>query len=128
MSKGKPKKAYKIPFDADGNLIDYIDAYWQPGEGESYVDNYVFDDGLAVMNYFRGRSAANFILRSANDGRRYTIFLTDFMEALTLANAYKADVDGKSRMVLVGLWEFIKRGANFGVRMLAGGGPSSASA
>lgn len=117
----------QVPFDEQGNVVsrpggDYIAHY-------ECRDNFVFDDGLAVVGYSQSFSGTTYVdLKSANDGRSYMMFLKDFFEALSLANAYKADLEGKSRMVLVGLWTFQKRGDSIGVRMLAGGGPSSASA
>lgn len=119
------KAPLRVPFGPKGEPLYWVPSNWVPPNGYCWLDNFVFDDGLAIVGFSRGRSAANFDLLSVNDGRRYTIFLTDFLKALSLASAYKADVDGESRLVLVGVWEFVKRGQNYGVRMLGGGGPTN---
>jgi hypothetical protein len=123
VAKKKERKLgdYLIPFcPTSGNSL-----YWtafDPGQGGDKVvwkQNHIFDDGLAVIGYSRGRSAANIDVQSVNDGKKYTIFLTDFMQALTLCeNTFRQEVNGEMRLVLVGHWGFVKRGQNYGIRVI----------
>lgn len=70
-------------------------------------DNYFFIDALKFHDFERGRSAAHAIFKSIVDKDKiYQMFLSDLGKAM---------VDIKSGC-LVGMFTFVKRGANFAVR------------
>jgi hypothetical protein len=124
------KKAYKVPFDDySGDQLHYADKRTNlvhfPNGWEAYNDDcdnpanrveagvewrepYEFEDTLKYVTYHRGRSAAYFEFVSLNDGRRYTMFLKQFDQAV-------------SRMVMgqfTGSFGFVKYGHNYGVALL----------
>lgn len=99
-------KIYKgdIPFSKiNGNQLHY------PEFNHEMRENFIFEDVLKFDGYSRGRSAAylNFIKKS--DGKKVSVFLTDFVEGI-VPNMIKGTVKGK--------FTFCKRGANFGCKRL----------
>jgi hypothetical protein len=75
--------------------------------GVIQLDNYEFEDTLTYDGYSRGRSAAYFsFLRS--DGRKVTVFLTDFESIVN--HMVKGKITGK--------FTFCKRGMNFGCKLI----------
>lgn len=90
---------------------------WTPGrfthrvEGGEWRDNYVFSAILTVTGSERGRSAARVTLQD-EQGHKYIMFLTDTVHLLQNAKtiAY-GDIDGE--------WTFQKRGANYGIKLVA---------
>lgn len=93
---------YQIPFDENGNQLHY--AYYHA----NMRDNVPFEDTLTFKGFERGRSAAYFqFLRE--DSTAVCMFMTD------LSVAMPHIVNGK----ITGTFQFIKRGANFGCRLVA---------
>jgi len=102
-----PKKGdYQIPFDEDGNQMHYADtSIWKAKE---WRDNCKFEDCLEYMTYCRGRSATYFEFQGVDMDRKYTMFLKEF----------DAIVKKLDNGMLSGTWTFIKRGTNYGVKLV----------
>lgn len=93
----------QIPFK-NNEMLNY------PSYGDiKWIDNYEFEETMKVDHYTRGCSAANFILIDSN-GKKYTMFLTDFLELVKSKTIKKGTVSG--------VWCFHKRGKNYGVRLV----------
>lgn len=93
---------YDIPFDKDGNQLDY------PGWNDpTWVANHEFTDTLTYVSYGRGRSSVTFEF-AREDGRTVSMFVTDLDSVLPIM------ANGK----LTGRFTFTKRGQNYGVRMI----------
>jgi hypothetical protein len=106
---------YLIPFDSDGNQQHYPERSYEPVPGTDrtrIVDpdwrpNFEFEDTLTYEGFSRGRSAA-YVLFRRGDGKRVTMFLKELDELMP-------------RMCgghVTGRFTFIKRGQNYGVRIL----------
>lgn len=98
------KKKYQIPFDENGDLINYPESFMNP----VFKDNFEFGDTLEYVDYSRGRSAAYFNFVSLNTNRKYTMFMTDFNDIVHLLE--------KGR--ITGTFTFQKRGMNYGVKKI----------
>jgi hypothetical protein len=70
----------------------------------------LFEDTLQIVSYSRGRSAAQFTLRSATSDIEYNMFLTDTLD-LIVDNVLE---EGKIK----GMWGWKKRGCNFGIYLV----------
>lgn len=92
---------YKIPFDDDGNQLEY--AYG----AKVMIDNHEFDDVLTYQTYSRGMSSVTAIFARSNGGR-LSMFMTDFNEVVP--HMVKGKIHGR--------FTFSKRGKNYGVRLL----------
>lgn len=111
MAKGD----YKIPF-SDGNQLDYPNCTYGPyvsGVGcKSFpcemVDNFEFEDTLKFESYGKGRSSVTFNMRRQSNGKKVTMFLSDFAEIVPFM------VGG----CLYGLFTFTKRGQNYGCKRI----------
>lgn len=114
----------QIPFDYDGNLLEYEHGVSHPtkkrivdyGSGPRevaervspvWLDNYVFDDEMEVVGMSRGRSAANFQLTDSC-GKSYNMFMTYMVDMLKRATINKGFIWGN--------WTFVKRGRNYGIK------------
>lgn len=88
-------------------------------------DNYIFDDGLAVVDSAGGRSTSFFRLVSVNDGQPYYISASEFVTATNLASVSQQEVtfpesswNDKSKtitkrcLVLACHWTFKKQGSS----------------
>ena len=71
--------------------------------------NTPFSTTLSYEGYARGRSSAVFCYKDP-DGNRYQMFMTD-MDAVILS--------GSTPISLTGTFEFVKRGMNYGVKLLS---------
>jgi hypothetical protein len=100
MSK-KRNGDYKIPFDDNGNQLDY-----QYG-ATVWMDNHEFDDLLTYHAYSRGMSSVTVIFTRSGGGR-LSMFMTDFNDVVPFM------VKGKLR----GRFTFVKRGQNYGARLI----------
>lgn len=101
MAKGE----YKIPFDEDGNQLDY-DYSW--GSGFDMRDNHVFQDTLVFKEYGRGRSSITFTMKRQSAGTTVSVFVSDFADMLPFM------VNGQ----ITGKFTFVKKGSNFGCKFL----------
>lgn len=87
---------------AVGKIIEVDNIVWK--------ENYEFDDTLELTGMSRGRSAANFNLRSVTDNKNYNLFMTDTVDLIQNGVVNKGKITGK--------WTFCKRGANYGIKLL----------
>jgi hypothetical protein len=90
-----------VPFDDKGNMISYDNAWGT----NTTKPNFIFEATMNVANFYRGRSAANLILK--DDGHRYRMFTKDMLHMLKT----KTIENGR----IYGQWTFRKQGANFGL-------------
>lgn len=96
---------YQIPFDANGNPLNYAREYgWNRIE---WKDNYIFEASLVFDHFQRGRSAAHAIFNDGQ-GRKFTMFLAELSKAIPSLE------EGQ----LVGYFTFCKRGQNYGIKFL----------
>lgn len=116
MAKAKEEKLYPIvkadnerDNEVRGSLRNYYGGYTYERENTDWVPNVPFGCILTYKEYTRGRSAVNFIFVGPR-GETYPMFIKDF-EQLVLR---KHIVNGK----VAGMWEFVKRGANYGIRLV----------
>lgn len=98
------KKPYQIPFDENGNQID-----WEGWSSTEWRDNYQFEATLTYRSYGRGRSSVTFYWNDA-DGHSYTMFLSDLDDILS-----KGKLDGNC---VTGRWTFVKKGSSYGVKLI----------
>lgn len=75
-----------------------------------WKENYEFEDTLVLTGMSRGRSAANFNLKSETDSKDYNLFMTDIVDMIKMADINKGKVKG--------LWTFVKRGQNYGIKLI----------
>jgi len=85
-----------------GRIIEVDDIIWK--------ENFEFEDTLELTGMSRGRSAANFNLKSVTDGRNYNLFMTDTVDLIQNGIINKGKITGK--------WTFCKRGANYGIKLI----------
>lgn len=98
-------KELGVPYNAE--RMEYTT---YPAWNSTYVPADSFNATLEVENFSRGRSAATIYLKGV-DGTIYPMFLTDFVD---LVKTYLPDYEMPGCYTLK--WEFVKRGANYGIR------------
>lgn len=105
------KKQLKIPFK-DGRPCTWVK---DPHDEER--DNYEFDEYLEIHGFLRGCSSAVMILRPIDDRDKefsysssvyYQAFLTDSKDIVR--NMSSGTINGR--------WTFVKRGENFGIKLV----------
>jgi hypothetical protein len=99
---------YKIPFDKDGNQLEYEMSY--RGQQPVMIDNHTFEDELTFYTYGRGRSSVTFTFFRGSNGKYVSMFVSDFSKIIPLL------ADGKIK----GTFTFTKKGANYGCKWIAG--------
>lgn len=104
------KPTLLIPFDKAGHLVSAVDSY--KADRYEWREVFVFDAGLAILEFDFGRTRMNVILKDVDTGFQYTMMLRDYEQAMELAEPSKAFVDGKSRLVLSWLWTFRRGGGS----------------
>lgn len=99
------KPTYQIPFDKEGNMLDY--EHWYT---EYMEDPQTFKDTLEYDCCWRGRSAATFIWKSITTGKKYPMFMHCMDQLL------------KSKQIagnrVTGTFTMIKRGANYSIMLV----------
>jgi hypothetical protein len=101
--------SYQIPFSDRGQL-QYANSYVEKfTDGFRWVDNHEFDATLTFEGYYRGRSAGGF--RFKDNLYTYYMFMTDIDDLLKTKVIDKGVVSGK--------WTFVKRGMNYGIKLVA---------
>lgn len=100
MAKGN----YQIPFDKNGNQMSYGDEWFSP----TWKDNYEFKDRLEYYGYGRGRSSITMDFKSTTDGKRYSMFISDFDDIV-------CDLENG---IIEGKFTFVKKGRNFGLKRI----------
>jgi hypothetical protein len=99
IGRAKPAKCWhEAPFDKRGNQVSYPDWNCEMRPVEQ------FEDELTFVEFVRGRSAANAIMRRSS-GETVSMFLHDFEPLVRHLRGGKIE----------GLWIYVKRGANYGV-------------
>lgn len=103
---------YEIPFDRKGNQQHYPEPDYSMSNGYKCVDpvwkqNHEFSDILTYQEYRRGRSAAYFVFKTS-DGKERTVFLKEFEQMLP----------HMVRGSITGTFTYIKRGMNYGTRLV----------
>lgn len=100
---------YEIPFDKDGNQMDYPYGYhlkeWKPNE--------IFEDILTYSSYSKGRSSIGFeFVRSSGAafGTTVNVFATDM--DIFIPHIVNGQITGK--------FCFVKRGASYGCTLFEG--------
>jgi hypothetical protein len=103
------KKKKTAPFDSTTNsLLDYANC-WNDSKVVRDVSE-PFKAKLILDSWGRGRSAVRIQWVDADDSKRtFPMFMKDFFELV---------MNGHSHTI-TGTWEVVKRGANFGVRLLS---------
>jgi hypothetical protein len=105
----------QIPFDQNGNMLTYVNRDGKSFSG-GYIEevvwkeNYEFADTFHITNYVRGRSSIAFELISCGDGKRYYMFVSDFVEMVQSSVVEKG--------VVSGTWTFCKKGCNYGMKLV----------
>jgi hypothetical protein len=109
----------KIPFDQHGNPVPYYNGVTR-GPHASFDSDYIWEDNapfravLDFKRFARGRSAAHAIYAKADDPTwECVMFLTDFTDVVER---------GLAPLRLSGRFEHVKRGSNYGVKLLLIGG------
>ncbi len=98
----------KIPFDQHGSPVPYC----SHGAENSYVweANKPFKTTLVFKGFVRGRSAAHAVYAKVDDPQwAVTIFLSDLKDVIAA---------GFTPLYLGGHFEFVKRGQNYGVKLI----------
>jgi hypothetical protein len=103
----KKKGNYQIPFDSEGNQLDYHDpSGWK---ASTLVDNFEFDDTLSLCSYGRGRSSVTFTMER-NNGQTVSVFVSDFFDMANNKHFAAGQITGR--------FTFTKRGQNYGCKLL----------
>ena len=116
------KKELFVPFDRNGNMLDWV---WHPltqteeeickkdgqfrKENCIFVPNFEFEDVLVFTHFSRGRSSVKAHFRSKYTEVKYEMFISDFEDVLKNNRIGNAYVKGK--------FTFVKKGANYGVKL-----------
>jgi hypothetical protein len=75
-----------------------------------WKENFEFEDTLRLTGMSRGRSAANFNLKSETNAKDYNVFMTDMVYLFQNGEISKGIIKGK--------WTFVKRGQNYGIKLV----------
>ena len=126
------KKELFIPFDRNGNLLDYsyrglsteeeeickrdgkVEHFWGRDDTlrEVFVPNFEFEDTLIFEGFSRGRSSVKAHFKSQFTGKKYEMFISDLGDVIK-ANYFITKLSGR--------FTFVKRGQNYGIRLLKEG-------
>ena len=105
-----------IPFDEKGEMESYPLRHLQ----YELRPNYVFDDGLALICEYYGRSCSAFLLYSVNDGKEYITSAAEFIKASRIATIYQQQIEHREFrhqkkwcLVLACHWTFCKKGNRY---------------
>jgi len=101
---------YEIPFDADGNQLDYPlgDQEYPTHKARTFWrSNHSFQDTLTLLRYGRGRSSVTFTL-ARTDGKTVSVFVSDFVDMVRIMERGRVS----------GTFTFTKRGLNYGCQLV----------
>ena len=124
------KKELFVPFDKNGNLLDYswngitekekeickrdgkVEHFWGRDNTlhEVFVPNFEFEDTLIFKHFSRGRSSVKAHFESQNTGKKYEMFISDLEDVILNNSLTNGRVSGK--------FTFVKKGQNYGVLLL----------
>lgn len=101
-----------VPFDGEGNLMDYA-APTRPGEirtnaAHEWRPNYEFDALLTLVGIRKGWSSMKAVWRDA-DGHLYGMFTSHLGLLLERSGVVRGRAYGR--------WTFCRKGSNFGIRL-----------
>jgi hypothetical protein len=102
------KAGYKIPYDAEGNMMHYADrTYLGIHVANEWRENIRFWTSMKLLGMNRGRSAAYFTWQDDN-GFEYPMFMTDLVDLLNRSKVFFGETGPQP-------WKAIKRGRNYGL-------------
>lgn len=115
------KEPLMIPFRTkDGSLLQYTGCLPNTSQDEQWnnrewiwKENFIFEDDLQFVGFHRGCSSAGATFQSLNDGKEYNVFLKDLSDMI-LADGFRCGI-------VHGLFTFVKRGQNYGLKYLKDG-------
>ena len=97
-----------IPFSKKtGNFLNFP----MYDEDTEWRENTVFNDIFQIDSFSRGRSAANFNVKSKGTDKTYTMFMKDLFDIMQNASIVQGEFSG--------IFTFCKRGRNYGVKMVS---------
>lgn len=108
MSTKKKVGDYLIPFDKNGNQLDYAEGRWGISKEISMLQNFEFTDTLKFQRYGRGRSSVNFTFVRQSNNKTVSFFVSDFCDALPKLNGGE----------ITGVFTFTKKGMNYGCKLI----------
>jgi len=103
-------KAPEVPVDKDGNWQSYPYSYG----GGSWLSVVPFEADLLVDGMQTGRSSKLVILKNADTGTKYPMFVADMVAGI--ADGLFEVVSSNEGGMLRGKWTASKRGANYGIK------------
>ncbi len=102
------KKEILIPFSkTTGDLINYV---WGDESNIEWKKNFIFEDTLRYVDYFRGRSAMSINLESITTGIKYTLTYGYFDEMIRSNDVIIPGPCFKRS------WTFYKQGSNYNIK------------
>lgn len=105
-------KVTHAPFDEHGNLLHWAREGTGWGTAHEWRPNVPFEADLTITGMESGRSA-KYVTLADERGHRYTMFVTDLLDALRTPEGARDGSFGSRR------WIVAKRGQNFGVKVAA---------
>jgi hypothetical protein len=108
--------SYKVPFDREGNVPFYpINSFHFTKDGRykendqtfKWKDNFEFEDTLQYVSCVKTQKSLQFNMTSVITGRKYTMFLIDFLNMIKSYDLNKG--------VVHTIWTFTKMGACYGI-------------
>lgn len=108
----------KVPFRPNGDLAHYPGCSFESSDSSyEWRDNYVFDAGLALVDFDFGRSARNVVLYDTVNCCHYVMMIRDFLAASRRALVSRGvDDRGQPATVFSHLWTFHRGGNNYFVK------------
>ena len=122
------KKELFVPFDRNGNMLDYSwygltseeeqkckeeGRFEKSGIRSNYIEvfvpNFEFEDTLVFTHFSRGRSSVKAHFRSKYTEVKYEMFISDFEEVLKKSRIGNCHIRGR--------FTFVKKGMNYGVKL-----------
>jgi len=115
------KEPLMIPFSTkDGSLLQYTGTLPDSPQDERcnngrwiWKENFVFEDDMQFIGFYRGCSSAGATFKSLNDGKECNVFLKDLSDMI-LADGFRSGI-------IRGKFTFCKRGQNYGMKYLKDG-------
>ncbi len=98
------------PFDEYGNLMHWAREGSGYGQAHEWRPNMPFEADLRIAGMESGRSA-KYVVLTDGDGHRFSMFVTDLLDALRTPDGVREGRFGCRR------WVVAKRGQNFGVKV-----------
>lgn len=91
-----------------------IEHYYKNGKfAEVFVPNFNFVDALDFTHFSRGRSSVKAHFVSCTTNKKYEMFISDFEDCIKNNHL--------TNSLIKGTFTFVKKGQNYGVKLLKGG-------